>query len=234
MKSPLRIALAAATCAASLLAVSCSSVNHLDGYSFSGARLGAEVVKVSEPRMEVSFPDTHPRYGDVLGTALHVLTGIALANQASRVDDTMRAALQEADMPGLVRAEALRACSRALGAEPQESTGSADYVLSLELDDWGISARSGSGGISLRMNVTATLYHSLGGVVWRRVVSIEEPARPDMFGIPGIIGDMVTTTELSEMTDMDIVRGFTELARHVARRTSRLLEDDLDDARDRW
>ena len=68
-------------------------------------------------------------------------------------------------------------------------------------------------------------------LAWRREITVDQPADPDMFGIGPIIGNMVTATVLYNMTQDDLVRGFKQLASMTARRVARDLEDDLDYAR---
>ena len=41
---------------------------------------------------------------------------------------------------------------------------------------------------------------------------MDQPADPEMFGIGNILGNMVTATVLSNMTEDDLARGFKELA----------------------
>ncbi|HEY9593765.1 MAG TPA: hypothetical protein VHE79_04765 [Spirochaetia bacterium] len=233
MKNGVRIIAASTVAAAALFAASCASVNHLDGYDFSGATLSSETARVSEPRIDVGYHIGHHRHDDVIGTTLGVLTNIALATQADHAERTMRDALDEVDVPSIVEREALRSCARALGAEARDRERHPDFTLSLEIEDWGITAVSGV-AVTLRMHVTASLYHAIDGLVWRRTVDVDQAASSEMFGLPGIVGTMVTTNQLYEMTQDDMEKGFTELARHVARRTSRALEDDLDAARRDW
>jgi hypothetical protein len=60
---------------------------------------------------------------------------------------------------------------------------------------------------------------------------VNDPASPAMFGLGRIVGNMVTATILSEMSEEDLARGFTELALRSARSVARQLENDLTSAR---
>ena len=100
------------------------------------------------------------------------------------------------------------------------------------MEEWGIDARSPFSAVSLRIRLIASIY-PVGGseLAWRREVTVDQPADPEMFGVGNIIGNMVTATVLSEMTEEDLARGFRELASQSAKRIAMELERDLDSAR---
>jgi hypothetical protein len=105
-------------------------------------------------------------------------------------------------------------------------------ALVLQIDDWGIDARSPVAAVSLHVRMLASLYPVDGNeLAWRREITVDQPADPDMFGIGPIIGNMVTATVLYNMTPEDLTQGFKHLASLTARRIARDLEDDLDYAR---
>jgi hypothetical protein len=100
------------------------------------------------------------------------------------------------------------------------------------MDEWGIDARSPFSAVSLRIRLVASLYPAAGGeLAWRREVTVDQPADPDMFGIGNILGNMVTATVLYNMTEEDLARGFKELASRTAKHVALVLERDLDRAR---
>lgn len=223
--------------AASLLLAGCMTVNHLGRYDFEGSRLAVDMRTPPEPRLRIDYDITLDSHNAVY-SALSVMTNLAKANQAAQVRDTMRAALMEVDVPEIVRTQTFSACAQSLGARQAGSRRDSDYVLSIRIDEWGIEARSAVSAVSLRMKLVATLYPAAAGrspteeeMAWRREVTVDEPADPEMFGIGSIIGNMVTATVLSNMTEEDLVRGFRELGSLTARRVALILERDLDRAR---
>jgi hypothetical protein len=228
---------AASVAAASILLASCMTVNHLDRYDFEGSRLAMDMRTPPEPRLRIDYDVTLDSHNPVY-SALSVVTNLAKASQAAQVRETMRAALMEVDVPEIVRAQTFSACSASLGAQQAESRHGADYVLALRIDEWGIEARSPVAAVTLHMKLVASLYPSSVGrgaseedLAWRREVTVDQPADPEMFGIGPILGNMVTATVLSEMTEENLTRGFRELGSLTARRVAMILEKDLDRAR---
>jgi hypothetical protein len=183
------------------------------------------------PRLNVDYDVMMDSHSPFL-SALSVMSNLAKANQAHRAREVMRDALMDVDVPEIIRTESFSACAASLGAEQVNAKRQADYVLALHIDEWGIEARSPVSAVSLRIRLVASLYPTTGGeLAWRREVTVDQPADPDMFGIGRIIGNMVTATILSEMTQEDLARGFRELASQTAKRVALDLERDLDRAR---
>ena len=238
---PFRNAAVALAAAAMVLAAvtlgGCMTVNHLDRYDFEGSRLAVDLRTPPEPQLRINYDislDSH----NAVYSALSVMSNLAKANQAAQVRETMRAALVEVDVPQIVRTQTFSACAASLGAAQAASRRDSDYVLSIRIDEWGIEARSAFSPVSLHMKLLATLYPTAAGrsssaddLAWRREVTVDQPADPGMFGGGSIIGNMVTATVLSNMTEDDLVRGFRELGSLTARRVAMILERDLDQAR---
>ncbi len=222
--------LGAGLAASFLMIAGCTTVNHLDLYDFEGARLAVDLRTPPEPQLRIDY-DVQMNGSPVI-EALSVMSNLAKANQAVRARQLMRSALVDVDVPGIVREESFKACAASLGTEQVPSIRSSDYVLALKIDEWGIEARSPVAAVSLHMKLLASLYpRKSDELAWRRQITVDQPADPEMFGVGNIVGNMVTATVLYDMTVEDLTRGFKELAFLTARRIAFELEGDLDRAR---
>jgi hypothetical protein len=231
MESVMKKATLVGLAAAALLLSSCTTINRLDQYSFEASRLAVEMRTPPEPRLNVDYDISTDSHSAVI-TALSLMSNLAKANQANRAREVMRAALMDVDVPEIIRAESFSACAASLGAEQVSSKRGADYVLSISMEEWGIDARSPFSAVSLRIRLVASIYPvAINELAWRREVTVDQPADPEMFGIGNIVGNMVTATVLYNMTEDDLARGFTELASLAAKRVALVLERDLDRAR---
>ena len=224
--------LTTAACAAlAAFLASCATVNRLDSYDFAGATLAADMQTPPEPRVDVLYDVTLNARMPVY-SALSVMTNLAKAGQAEKATEAMRGALASVDVPEILLRESYAACAAALDAEQEHQRMRADYVLVLSIHDWGIRAHGYGSTVSLHISLTAVLYRSAGDeLLWRRDLSVNDAASPAMFGLGQVVGNMVTATVLSEMSEEDLARGFTELARRSARSVARQLEKDLSSAR---
>jgi ABC-type uncharacterized transport system auxiliary subunit len=231
MKAVKKILAVVACASLAALLASCATVNRLDGRDFQGATLAADMQTPPDPRVDVRYDVTLNNRNPVY-SALSVMTNLAKAGQAEKASEAMRGALASVDVPDILLQESYAACAAALDAEMEHQGARADYMLVLSIRDWGIWAHSYGSAVSLHLRLTAGLYRSAAGeLIWRRDFTVNEPASPAMFGLGQIVGNMVTATVLSEMSEENLARGFTELARRSAQSVARQLEKDLSSAR---
>jgi hypothetical protein len=217
--------------AVAVVMASCATVNGLDTYDFQGSSLAAHMRTPPEPRMDVSYDVTLDSHNPFY-SALSVMTNLAKAAQAEKAQDAMREALLSVDLPAIIRDQSFSACAFALGTEQAERTADSDYLLDLEIRDWGIEASSPSSAVMLRVRLTASLYKTSGReLLWQRDIRTSSPASPAMFAVGQVIGNMVTATALSNMTADELAKGFTELGRESARAVVRQLQRDMNRAR---
>jgi len=219
-----------AVAALSLLALaSCTTINRLGEFDLQGHTMAAQMRLPPEPKMDVHYTFD---FSNPLTAALSVGSNIAKAANAQRVDTLMRQALQVVDVPGMVRDESYSTCLTVLGAAQEEDTGSAEYLLDFDIHKWGVHASSWTSEVSLRMELTASIFaNSERTIVWRRDVEVKCMATPAMFGLSSTLGSFVTTAALASLAEEDLQNGFDQLARETALQVSRTLQNDLYDAR---
>ncbi len=231
MKTVLKMTVVAAGIAASVLLASCASMNRLDAYDFRGAQLAVDMPMPPAPRLDVQYDVTLDGHNLVF-SALSVMTNLAKANQAQQAENAMREGLASIDVPGMIRDETFTACATALGAESAGSLRDANYVLSLDITDWGMEARTAGTAVSLRIRLVAELHDSMSrDIIWSRDITVEQAASPAMFGLGQIVGNMVSATVFSDLTPDELAAGFSQLARETARKVARVLSRDIERAR---
>ncbi len=228
---PWKLASAALAAAGALALASCTTVNRLGEFDIQDRTMAAQMRVPPEPRMDVHY-HIMIDFSNPIGTAINVGSNIAKAANADRVDSLMREALQVVDVPGMVRDESYSTCLAVLGAQEEDDTGAADYLLDFDIHKWGVHASSWTSAVSLRLDLTASLYSNAEKtVVWRRDIDVERTATPAMFGLDSTIGNFVTTAALASLSEEDLQNGFDALARDTALTISRTLQDDLYNAR---
>jgi hypothetical protein len=227
----LKIAVFGFALAAVLILASCETTNRLGMYNFEGATMASEMRTPPPPRLDIRYNVTLDSH-NAFYSSLSVLTNIAKAAQAEKAEQAMREALSSVDVPGIILSDSAAACENALGTTAEERQSQADYVLTLSIHEWGIEADSPGSAVKLRVRMTARIVdRRTDDLVWRRDLSVAQPASPQVFGLGQIVGNMVTATALSNMNADELQSGFLELARETAARVAQLLERDLDRAR---
>jgi len=218
------LTLAALAC---VLIASCTTVNHLDRYKFDGATLAAEMRLPPQPKLDVHY-HVYFNSQNPIGTALSIGTNFAKASSAGEAEPRMQRALDAIDVPKVILKETSIGCSTALGATLADSKQNADFLLNLEINEYGVDANSPAGGVRMQISITARIYDShRKELVWRRRVDRSESANPDMFGLGGTIGNVMTASALSNLSEAELEKGFRNLALQIARTVARRLEDDL-------
>ena len=215
---------------AGLLLAGCVTFPELATRSFSGRTLAEEMRIPPEPEVDVSYNVKIDRE-DPIGTFLSVGTNLAKASQATMARERMAEALRFVDVPEMVRIQAGESCVDGLDFRPAGSRARSDYILDIDILEYGLSVHS-SGGVYFAMDARVHLFDTAGGeAVWNRNVHLNEPVSAEVFGVGGLVGDAITVTALAELSEEEMIRGFESLARETGRRIARRLEDDIYRAR---
>jgi hypothetical protein len=221
------IAGAAAAAAAVLLLASCQTVNRLDRYRIEGSTLATDMREPPRAELGIDY-SVHIDSKNPIGTALSVGTTLLKASEAEKAEVNMRAALDSVDVPAIVLKETSKSAARALNADLVERSRRPDLLLDLDIREYGIEAPSWGSAVTLHMRLVATLYHTKSrDIIWRRAITVDDPASPQMFGVSGVVGDIVTAGVLSSLTVEELEEGFRALAFESARSLSRRLEKDF-------
>ncbi|MBN1836519.1 MAG: hypothetical protein JW820_11760, partial [Spirochaetales bacterium] len=155
------------------------------------------------------------------------------ASEAAKAEVVMHEALSSVDVPAIILAETSEASASVLRARLVDRGQRAEYLLDLDIEQYGLRAPSWGSAVSLHLRLTPSLYHDRDGkIAWRRKdITIDVPASPDMFGLGGVGGDIMTAAMLATLTVEQLEEGFRVLARESGRTVIRLLEEDLYRAR---
>ena len=150
---------------------------------------------------------------------------IELKSHAEKAEERMYGALELVDVP--VRSRARADCSIVLQARESTSPGPADYLLDIDIREYGVNASS-STAVHFRLSAMVHLRDTRDGVrVWERRVNVSEQVSPEILGVPDVVSDVLSVAVLAELSVDDIARGFEPLAREAARQIAGRLDRDL-------
>ena len=213
-----------------LLLGSCSTVNHLAEYRFGGTTVAGTMRTPPEPEIDGNYHVKIDPDNPVL-TFASVATNLAKANQIEKIEGRMYSALSQVNVPELVWEETYERCVRSLASEPVPYVKDADYVFDLEIRKYGLDAGSAAAAVKIEIATTARLYSTADRtLIWQRNISVRDPISPEVFGTGAVVDTVITTAVLAELTEEELVKGFSESARRVAYRIAQELEDDIYDA----
>jgi hypothetical protein len=209
----------------------CASAGLLGEYRFRGGALSGRMRTPPEPRVFADYSIRLDR-DDPVGSVLSVGTSIAKAAGVRAAQQRLTRALEAVDVPEEIRWSALEECARALGCEAVRRADDSDFLLSLDIREYGIDASSGNASAEFRVDLVATLADSADGrEIWRTRVREQLPISPAVFGLGGSMGNVVSAATLAELSEAEIGQGLMKLARSVAYRVADRLVRDLRRAR---
>ena len=215
------------------LASACASTGMLGEYRFRGEALSGHMRTPPEPKVFADYPIRLDR-DDPVGSVLSVGTSIAKAAGVRAAQQRLARALEAVDVPEEIRASVLEECAQVLGCEAVRRVDDSEFILSLEIREYGIDASSAKASAEFRVDLTATLVDGVDGrEIWRTRVREEMPISPSVFGLGGSVGNIVSAATLADLSEEQIGRGLMKLARSVAYRVADRLARDLRRARGR-
>lgn len=217
--------------AAVALVSGCASVGLLGEYRFRGGALSGLMRTPPEPRVFADYSIRLDR-DDPVSSVLSVGTSIAKAAGVRAAQQRLTRALAAVDVPEEIRWSTMEECAQVLGCEAVRRVEDSDFLLSLEIREYGIDASSGNASAEFCVDLVATLVDGIdGSEIWRTRVREEMPISPSVFGLGGSVGNIVSAATLADLSEEEIGRGLMKLARSVAYRVADRLVRDLRRAR---
>jgi hypothetical protein len=222
----------ACVAAMAFLAMGCATTGSLGEYHFLGRALACHMRTPPEPQVFASY-DARIDFSDPVGSVLRVGTSLVKAAGARQAAERMQRALDAVDVPEEIRRSTLEEFADVLGCDAQAWAEDADYLLELEIQEYGIEARSWSSEAQFRIDLRVTLRDGYEGrEIWSTRVHESAAITPAIFGLPGAAGNVMSAITLSELSEEDIGRGLMRLAEGVAVRVGDRLSRALRYARE--
>ena len=208
----------------------CVSTDLLSEYRFEDRTLGARLLTPPSPRVSANY-DMHVDRNDPVGSVLRVGTGLAVAVQVQQTQEKLTRVLQAVSVPEEIRREALDRVAEVLGCDQGDDGARSDYLLVLEIEEYGIQARNWNAEAEFHVDMRISLRDREDGTeIWRRHVSESAPVSQAFPWGGGAVRNVLTVLALSELTDEEIGRGMMVLAQRVADKAAQRLEHDLERA----
>ncbi len=214
-----------------LVATACGPSHHLGEYDFHGSLLATVVdvppyPEIATGPLVVDAPKGNDPIRSVLRTGSRVAREVAVHGSQEKLE---RAA-GRVDMAAVVEDDALRRSTRILRADAG-SESSADFLLEIVVDRYGIEARDWDASAYFFINARASLVdRSSQRWVWRAKVKATSPVGPEVFG-HDVVRNVVTTAAVTDLSEDDMVRALQQLSEFSATEITNRLREDLLDAR---
>lgn len=212
----------------------CQSAGRLAEYDFAGSTLTTVYDLPPYPEVLTGpyFPG-HPR--DPIHALMRVGTTVAKEVAASGLRERLDSASLNVDVAARLSERLGTRSARLLRAELVPDQTSADFILEVQVRDYGIDATDWQAATHLFVDAQVLLLDGTdGSEIWESHVRERDPVMPQIFGggRAHIARDIVTAAVLADMSEQEIGRALEAIADYAADRISERLRGSLEEARD--
>ena len=206
----------------------CSASNRLDEVALDGRRVAVAAAIPPAPRVQAGSPaEAGVNPWDPVGTAVRRETSQAKRRQATRAQARLDSVVARLDVADRIARRTLARTATALGFTPAARPAEADFVLDLQVRDYGLVADSFEGDtFFVLLGEALFLDARTGAELWRTDLEEREVVDGTVFGLPAIAGNIVTSRALASLSAQEMAVGLQRLGDLAAERISdRLVRD---------
>lgn len=169
----------------------------------------------------------------LLNTVLNVATTVINSVEASKAQAKMDSAMKHVNVAEIVKTQTLQEGSNILHFNPIDNTHTADFLFSISINSYGISANSWASSVNFTMDVTLKIYdnHS-SSLIWKTDYLESKPISSAFFLGSTSVGNVLTALQLSQLTQDQMKAGFTHMAEYAANKIIEKLQKDYAKSRD--
>jgi hypothetical protein len=213
--------------ALALLVAGCCSMNQLQGQKFDEKTVSSHL-QPPPPAQVFSDGWTDTDFHNPIQAVLNIGTGIAREIEMSRTRGKMDSAMAMVDIPAILEEETLERGAKTFGFRTVGETRGSDFTFDIEIEKYGIRAKSWTSGVEFRMEVKVLFIENAENrQVWRHCFDEEIPVSGDLFGLPNAADNIITMVSLSHLTAGQIADGLENLAVRTSDRIIRRLQEDF-------
>ena len=209
-----------------LTLIQCGSSNRLREYEFRSKTAAARMA--APPRAQV-FSESffNPGSGNIVSAAINIGTSIVKGVEAAKAQKRLNAAMDQVDVPEHIRRQTLKRCSEYLHFQPINSTSDADFLYLMKIKKYGIEADSWDSSVYFKIDVRIKLIDNKKNIeVWKRTVKERQLISGEVFGLGDASGNVINAVALSQLSEEEMIVGFSHLAEYVADRIAERIQDD--------
>ena len=209
--------------------VACGGGNRLAEYDFAGGALALVDLGTPRPVLLTGEMDVETEEG-ALEAVLDAGSRVAKEASARKARSRLDSAARRVDMGEMMADRILERGSRYLGTRPVEAEAEADFLLELDVRDYGIDARSGRDARLFVVADVILLERETGREIWSTEVRGRDRLVPSVEGVD-LPPDIFTAGGLTRISVDDFERILRGLADVSADAVADRLREDLRDAR---
>ncbi len=208
--------------------IQCSS-NRLHEYTFDETTVAA--MMATPPRAQIFSDSFFPGNEGLLETAIRIGTSIGKGIQLHQAQQRLDNAMTQGDIPEQIRKRTLEQSGEYLHFYPVEESSDADFLMMMKIKKYGIEAQSWDASVDFIMNLNVKLIDNIQHIeVWEKTVNENRVITSSIFGLGDAFGNVLTASTLSDLSEEEMITGFTHLADYAADRVAEKIQEDFIEA----
>jgi len=227
-----RGARAAAAASAMLVMASCGGHNHLSRYAFANRSLAVVYYAPASPDLETGIYNVRNVHTPV-DAVLRAGSDIAKEVEGRKARARLDSASTHVDATSRMSQRTLERASRYLGTHPVSTADSADYLLEVNMRDYGIDARGQSAAYLYMTAEVVLLDHRDGHEIWNLNVHGYDRLTPIVHAGEHVPTGIITAGALSTVSVADFQQVLEELSDYSSDLVTNELRDALWNARNK-
>ena len=212
----------------SIVITRCSS-NRLHEYEFNETTVAA--MMATPPRAQIFSDSFYLGSEGLVETAIRIGTSIGKEIQLRQAQQRLDNAMAQVDIPEQIRKRTLEQSSEYLYFYPVEETKGADFLMMMKIKKYGIEAQSWDASVEFIIDLNVRLIDNVKHIeVWEKTIREKTAITGSIFGLGESFGNVLTASALSNLSEEEMITGFSHLADYTADRVAEKIEEDFIEA----
>jgi len=206
------------------------SRHHLRDYQFADKTIALVFIDPPSPELREGWYNIDPGQTAVQ-TVVNAGASVAKEVQARRASRRLDSAAARVDVPALLAQRTLERASRYLGTRPVTTPESADFLLEIRMESFGIDARSNRATYLYARAEAVLIDRRTGREIWSEDVRGSDRMTPYVVGTANVPSAIFTAATLHTVSVADFERALNGLVTFTSDLITEELRDKLRDVR---
>lgn len=219
--------------AGAALLIACGPNHHLAEYPFASRTLAVVYITPPAPVLLTAVYDVRgTTTRDAIDAVVRAGTGAAREREARRAASRLDSATLRVDIPTALAQRTLERASRYLGTRSVTDAATADYLMEVQLERFGINAKADHAAYLFTFAEAVLLDRRTGREIWNVTIHGRDRLTPLVVASTGIPGTVVTAATLGQVSVAEFQLALNQLIDLSSNVITSELRGALRDARD--
>lgn len=170
----------------------------------------------------------------LLNTIVNIGTTVINSIEANKAQAKLDSAMKKVNVSEIIKTRTLQQSSTLLHFNPTDNTKAADFLFSITINNYGISANSWASSVNFQMDVTLKIYdNATSALIWKTGVNESRPVSSSFFLMGSTAaGNVLTALQMSQLSADQMATGFQNMAEYTANELANKLQKDYAKSRE--